>query len=57
MIINWLWGLASVWRLASWLVQLWDRLDEKTKRQIIEAIVQAFEELLRSYYKEWKNRP
>ena len=50
MIIDWLLGLAS------WIRQLWNRLDEKTKRQIIDAIVKAFGELLRAFYIEWKNR-
>ncbi len=50
MIIGWL------LELVAWFWQLWNRLDEKTKRQIIETVVKAFEELLRSFYKKWKSQ-
>ncbi len=50
MIIDWLLGLVS------WIRRLWHRLDEKTKRQIIEAIIKTFEELLRAFYRQWEKR-
>jgi len=50
MIFNW------IFEVVKWFWQLWDRLDEKTKRQIIEAIIKAFGELLRAFYRQWKNR-
>lgn len=50
MIFNW------IFEVIKWFWQLWDRLDEKTKRQIIEAIIKAFEELLRAFYRQWKNK-
>ena len=49
MIIDWVFGLVP------WFLGLWNRLDEKTKRRIIEAVVKAFEELLRAFYRSWKN--
>jgi len=48
MIINW------VFKLVPWFQRLWNRLDEKTKRKIIGAVVTAFEELLRTFYRSWK---
>jgi hypothetical protein len=49
MIIDW------VFRLVQRFLRLWNRLDEKTKRQIIEAVIKAFEQLLRAFYRSWKN--
>ncbi|MEO0539127.1 MAG: hypothetical protein AAF215_35395 [Cyanobacteria bacterium P01_A01_bin.123] len=42
--------------VVSWFRKLWDRLDEKTKRKIIDTVVKAFEELLRAFYREWKDK-
>lgn len=40
----------------SWFRKLWDRLDEKTKRKTIDTVIKAFEELLRAFYREWKDK-
>ena len=45
-----------IFELFKWFWTLWDRLDEKTKRQIIEAIIEAFQELIRTFYKQWKSK-
>jgi len=45
-----------VFELFKWFRQLWDRLDEKTKRQIIEVIIESFKDLIRAFYKQWKNK-
>ncbi len=45
-----------LFEIFNWFRKLWERLDEKTKRAIIEEVVKSFEELLRSFYKWWKNR-
>ena len=45
-----------IFELFKWFEQLWDRLDEKTKRQIIEAIIEVSTELIRSFYRDWKRR-
>lgn len=45
-----------IFELFKWFWQLWDRLDEKTKRQIIEAITEAFKELTRAFYIQWKSK-
>ena len=39
-----------------WFRQLWDRLDEKTKRSIIEAIIDSFKEILRAFYRQWESK-
>ena len=39
-------------RALRWLAQMWDGLDDDTKRMIIEAIVAAMEEVFRSYYRD-----
>jgi hypothetical protein len=41
--------------LFKWFWGLWNRLDEKTKRAIIEEVVKSFEKLFRAFYKWWKN--
>lgn len=45
-----------IFELFKWFLQLWDHLDEKTKRQIIEAIIEAFKELIRAFYRQWKSK-
>ncbi|WP_374090678.1 hypothetical protein [Methylomicrobium lacus] len=37
-----------------WLRQTWETLDEETKRKIIKAILEAFEDALRAFYRYWK---
>jgi hypothetical protein len=43
-------------KLFKWFWQLLDHLDEKTKRLIIEAITEAFKEMLRAFYRQWKSK-
>jgi hypothetical protein len=45
-----------IFRLFRWFWQLWGRLDEKTKRQIIETIIERFNELARAFYRQWKSK-
>lgn len=45
-----------IFKLFKWFWQLWDRLDEKTKRQIIEVIIEAFKDLIRAFYKQWESK-
>jgi hypothetical protein len=42
--------------LAQWIWKLWNRLPEKAKREIIEAIIQAMGELLRAFYRSHKSK-
>lgn len=44
-----------IFDLFKWLWELWDKLPEKTKRQIIETTVQIFTELLRVFHRSWTN--
>lgn len=47
--------LNSIFKVARWFWQLWSRLDEQTKRKIVETmIVVTFEELLRAFYRTWR---
>jgi hypothetical protein len=52
----WFFLLIPLLGLVPWLSKLWNRLDNKTKELIIEIAVQAFEEILRGFYKWWKSR-
>ncbi|GEM_PF-3090192 len=45
-----------LYKLFMWFWRLWNRLDEKTKRAIIEEVVKSFKPLLRSFYQWLKNR-
>lgn len=38
-----------------WIWKPWNRLDDKTKRQIIDSVVDSFQDLLRSFYQQWKD--
>ena len=49
-------GLLLQWLFEEWFLKSWKKLDDKTKKLIIEAIVKAFEEILRAFYKWWKQR-
>lgn len=52
MFFNWLLG-GSIFKLIfRWFFKFWGNLDEGTKKLIIEAVVKAFEEILRAFYKE-----
>ncbi len=42
--------------LLRWFFNIWDTLDDRTKKIIIEAVIKAFETLLRNFYKQWKQR-
>jgi len=42
--------------LFRWFFNIWDELDDRTKKIIIEAVVKAFEALLRNFYKQWEQR-
>ncbi|MGL4618274.1 hypothetical protein [Chroococcidiopsis sp.] len=48
-IFNWLSWLTSL------VLQLWNILPEQAKRQIIELVISAMEEIIRAYYKNYKN--
>ena len=41
--------------LPQWIWKLWNRLPEKAKREIIQAIIQAMEGILRAYYRSSKS--
>jgi len=36
--------------------KFWSTLDEPTKKIIIEAVVTAFKDILRAFYRWWKNQ-
>lgn len=42
--------------LLKWFRGIWNRLDDNTKREIIEAVMTAFEDLLRAFYRWWSVR-
>ena len=48
--------ISLMFRLFKWFWQLWDRLDDKTKRIIIETLINAFKDMLRAYYRQWKSK-
>ncbi len=39
-----------------WIGRIWDSLPKEKKEQIINAIVDSFEDLIRTYYRQWKAR-
>jgi hypothetical protein len=39
-----------------WIGRIWDSLPKEKKEQIINAIVDSFEDLIRTYYRKWKTR-
>lgn len=39
-----------------WFFKLWNRLDNETKKLIIETFVQGFKEIIRAWYKWWKSK-
>lgn len=42
--------------VTQWIWSLWNRLPETAKREIIEAIIQAMTELLRSFYRAYRSK-
>lgn len=52
----WLLGGGLLGFLFQWVFKVWDKLDNPTKKLIIEAVIKAFEEILRAFYKWWKQR-
>lgn len=56
MVFPWLLGGGLFGLLLQWVLKVWKKLDEPTKKLIIEAVVNAFEEILRAFYKWWKQR-
>jgi hypothetical protein len=52
---NWLYTLQFE-RIFLWFLGLWNSLDEKRKKEIIEVIVKAFEQVFRAFYKWYKSR-
>lgn len=59
MVWNWFIGSSLIglaFRLGLKILEIWNKLDDKTKKKIIEAVVDAFELILRAYYKSWKSR-
>lgn len=43
-------------KIIQMLLSVWNSLDEETKDKIIDTIVEEFEEFLRSFFKENKNK-
>jgi hypothetical protein len=56
MFLYWLLGVSLFGLTFRRLFKFWNKLDDKTKKIIIEAVVKAFEEILRAFYKWWKSR-
>lgn len=56
MFLDWFDIIFPFGRIFSWFFKLWNSLDDKTKKEIIEAIVKAFEQTIRAFYKWWKSR-
>ena len=56
MFFYWLLGGSVFGLIFRWLFKFWSSLDDETKKLIIEAVVKAFEEILRAFYKWWKSR-
>jgi hypothetical protein len=48
--------LNLLFELIDFFGRFWDRLDDKTKRQIVEAVIDSFKKLLRAYYRSWKTK-
>jgi len=53
---SWLLGKGLLGLLPQWFFKTWNKLDDSTKKLIIEAVIKAFEEILRDFYKWWKQR-
>ena len=42
--------------LTGWFQKIIGRLDDETKRQIIEIFVKSCEDIFRSFYRSWKEQ-
>lgn len=45
--------------LFEWLKKLWgiwNGLDKKIKRRIIEAFIEAYKKLIRAFYRQWESK-
>lgn len=56
-----MWMLASWWisgglLIFYWLSKFWEKLDDSTKKSIVEAAIKTFEEILRAFYRWWKQK-
>jgi hypothetical protein len=56
MFFPWLLGGGLLGLLLQRFFKIWNKLDDSTKKLIIEAVIKAFEEILRAFYKWWKQR-
>jgi chaperonin GroEL (HSP60 family) len=56
MFLYWLLGGSLFGLVLQRIFKLWNTLDDKTKKLIIEAVIKAFEEILRAFYRWWKSR-
>jgi hypothetical protein len=56
MVFPWLLGGGLLGLLLQRFFKVWDKLDDRTKKLIIDAVIKAFEEILRAFYKWWKQR-
>ena len=54
MVFPWLLGSGLFRVLIQWLFNIWNKLDEPTKKLIVEAVTKAFEDILRAFYRWWK---
>jgi uncharacterized membrane protein len=39
-----------------WFSKRWERLNDETKKMIIEAIIEVFKDMLHAFYKWWKSQ-
>lgn len=56
MFLYWLLGGSLFGLVLQWFLKFWNTLDDDTKKLIIEAVIKAFEEILRAFYRWWKSR-
>jgi hypothetical protein len=52
------WEIVVNWlsELIQWFQKIWNGLDESTKRQIIKVVIDAFDALLRGFYRKSKHQ-
>ena len=43
-----------IWNLITWIAKLWDALPKEKKEAIIATVADAFEDLIRHYYRQWR---
>ncbi|MBD2076964.1 hypothetical protein H6F86_24375 [Phormidium sp. FACHB-592] len=56
MAFPWWLGGGLLGLLRQWFFKVWDKIDDPTKKLIIESVVKAFQEILRAFYKWWQQR-